>query len=98
LARERQHLLAREGASGILDRPLFLGEFEVHAATDTGSALDRQSTGGGRQHNALGCNSPRQGAATEIISSRTRDAIVLDGNHEHGVASADAGNWSTRWC
>ena len=47
LARERQHLLAREGASGILDRPLFLGEFEVHAATDSESALHGQSTGGG---------------------------------------------------
>jgi hypothetical protein len=82
----------------MFDRPLFLGQFEVHAATDSDSALDRQSTCVGRQHNALGCGSPRQGAAIEITSSRTRHAIVLGGNHEHGVASADAGNWSTRWC
>ena len=40
LAGKRHHLVAREGAGGVLDGALFLGEVEVHAATGAVSAVE----------------------------------------------------------
>src|SRR5262249_60154257 len=44
LTGERHHLVAREGAGGVLDGALLLGEVEIHGATVKARILRRQST------------------------------------------------------